>query len=268
MSKKQRSGKRTIPDVSDIVVTQDKSPYVPQDKKLREPLTIHTRFQWRPKQQRFIETALDKKTQLILCDGIWGTSKTYLSIYCALKLLSDKRISGILYLRAPVEAGKGIGFLPGDAGSKVNPYAEPLFQKLHEFLDEPAIKMLEQGKYFEVIPPGFMRGQSWNCKAVIVDEAANFDRGMLELILSRIGPFCKVFVIGSHHQSDIGNNAKGFMEVFNTFNDQISKDHGIHTFEFNDEEDIVRSEFVKFTMRKLGVLPSKDPFQEPMFPTG
>lgn len=262
---KHKSAKRAVSGQPEIAVTKDKSPYVPQNKKLRDPLNIHMRYELKPKQRRFVDTALDKKTQMILCDGIWGSSKTYLSVYCALELLSQKRVDGILYLRAPVEAGKSIGFLPGDQSSKVNPYAEPFFQKLHELLDEPAVKMLEQGKYFEVVPPGFMRGQSWNCKAVIVDESANFDRAMLELIISRIGPFCKVFVIGSHHQSDIAS-ANGFMEVFRAFDDQPSKERGIHTFEFNDEEDIVRSEFIKYCMRRLGVLPPKDVADEPMFP--
>lgn len=238
--------------------TKDKSPVVWQREKLREPLKIRQRFTWTPKQQAFVETALHKDTRLILCDGIWGSSKTYLAVYCALELLSQKRADSILYLRAPVEAGKSVGFLPGDIGSKVNPYAEPLFQKLHELLDEPTIKMLEADRRIEVVPPGFMRGQSWNCKAVIVDEAANFDRAMLELILSRIGPFCKVFIIGSKHQSDIGD-PHGFGSVIQALDDEEARAKGIFTFSFNEESDIVRSEFVKFVMRRLGVLKTVEP---------
>lgn len=254
MSKHKRSAKRAIEaEEASMAETKDSSPYVWQREKLRDPLKINQRFRFNEKQQRFVATALDKTTRLILCDGIWGSSKTYLSVYCALELLNQKKVDSILYLRAPVEAGKGIGFLPGGFAEKVNPYAEPLFQKLHEMLDDGTVKMLEKDKRIEVIPPGFIRGQSWNCKAVIVDEAANFDRGMLELILSRIGPFCKVFVVGSHHQSDI-KDPDGFMSVFGAFNDEESREKGIHTFEFNDEQDIVRSEFIKYVMKKLGVL--------------
>ena len=200
----------------------------------------------------------------LLVSGPAGTGKTWLAVAHAAQLFERKEVDRIILTRPAVEAGERLGFLPGDTQSKVNPYAEPLFQKLHELLDKPAIQMLEQGKYIEIVPPGFMRGQSWNCKAVIVDEAANFDRAMLELILSRIGPFCKVFVIGSHHQSDI-RDASGFMDVFRAFDDEESRSRGIHTFEFNEEADIVRSEFVKFVMRKLGVLPDPNG-REPMFP--
>jgi phosphate starvation-inducible PhoH-like protein len=258
MSKKNRSAKRADVAQATNADGKDKSPYVFQREKLKQPLTIHQRHEWRPKQKDFVDRALDKDTRLILCDGLWGSAKSYLAVYCALKLLSDKRVDSILYVRAPVEAGKSIGFLPGTTEDKVNPYAEPLFQKLHELLDDQTIKALEADKRIEVVPPGFMRGQSWNCKAVIVDEAANFDRAMLELILSRIGPFCKVFVIGSRHQSDIGA-PEGFTSLFTAFDDEESRTQGIHCFYFNEESDIVRSAFSRFVMRKLGVLKKVEP---------
>lgn len=251
MSKNPRSNKKQA-----SVDKKDTSPYVKQREKLSIPLNIRQRFELNDKQKKFVETALDKHTRMIICDGIWGSSKTFLSVYCALELLAQKRVESIVYLRSPVESGRGLGFVPGTIEEKINPYAEPLFEKLHELLDAPSIKALESDNRIEVIPPGFIRGRSWNCKAIIVDEAANFPRDMLELILSRIGPFCKVFVIGSHHQSDIGNPS-GFVSVFRAFDDEESKNHGIHTFEFNDETDIVRSEFVKFIARKLGILPPK-----------
>jgi phosphate starvation-inducible protein PhoH len=248
MSKHKRSAKRAVENgVSDAAVV-DKSPYVFQREKLKQPLAIHQRYELNVKQQAFVEKAMDKHTRLILCDGIWGSSKTFLSVYCALKLLSDKRVDSILYVRSPVEAGASIGFTPGDVSEKMNPYAEPLFQKLHELIDDQTIKMLEADKRIEVVPPGFMRGQSWNCKAVIVDE----------LILSRMGPFCKVFVIGSRHQSDTGS-PHGFISLFDAFDNEESRQHGIHSFYFNEEADIVRSEFVKYCMKRMGVLKIPEP---------
>lgn len=265
MSKRSKSVKQVASGQSDDTIVKDTSPYIPQDKKLREPLNIRQRHVLNAKQNAFIETALRKDTNVVLCEGLWGTSKTWCAVYCALQLLSQQKVDSIAYLRSPVEAGKGLGFVPGTIEEKINPYAEPLFEKLHEFLDAPAIKMLEKENRIQVIPPGFIRGRSWSCKAIIVDEAASFPRDMLELILSRVGPRCKVFVIGSRHQSDTGD-ANGFMEVFRAFNDAESKEHGIHTFEFNDEADIVRSVLLRFIMRKLGVLPAKVAADEPMFP--
>lgn len=255
---KHKSAKRAALAQAGDAAASDKSQYVYQRDKLKTPLNIRQRYELNPKQQAFVDKALDKDTRLILCDGIWGSSKTFLSVYCALRLLSERRIDSILYVRCPIEAGQSIGFTPGTADEKMNPYAEPLFQKLHELLDEPQIKMLEQDKRVEVVPPGFMRGQSWNCKAVIVDEAANFSKPMLELILSRMGPFCKVFIIGSRHQSDAGS-PQGFVSLFDAFDNDESRVHGIHSFYFNEEKDIVRSEFVKYCMRRMGVLKVIEP---------
>lgn len=254
---KHKSAKRAVSAQAGVAVT-DKSPYVFQREKLKQPLVIRQRYELNAKQQAFVDRALDKDTRLILCDGIWGSSKTFLSVYCALRLLSERRVDSVLYVRSPVEAGQSIGFTPGSVEDKMNPYAEPLFQKLHELLDEPQIKMLESDKRIEVVPPGFLRGQSWNCKAVIVDEAANFPKPMLELILSRMGPFCKVFVIGSRHQSDTGS-PQGFVSLFDAFDNEESRQHGIHSFYFNEEADIVRSDFVKYCMRRMGVLKIPEP---------
>lgn len=266
MSKRGKSAKQAASGQPDVVTPTDTSPYVPQEKKLREPLKIRQRYALNAKQLAFIKTALDKDTRMILCEGLWGTSKTWLSVYCALELLNQQKVDAIAYIRSPVEAGKGLGFVPGTIEEKINPYAEPLFEKLGELLDSPSIKLLEKEERIQIIPPGFIRGRSWNCKAIIIDEAANFDRGMLELILSRVGPRCKVFLVGSRHQSDTGS-ANGFMEVFRAFDDEESRSRGIHAFELNEESDIVRSDFMKFIMRKLGVLPAKVAADEPMFPS-
>jgi hypothetical protein len=53
-------------------------------------------------------------------------------------------------------------------------------------------------------------------------------------------------------QTDIRNESMkgGFVDLFNLFSDEESKEQGIHTFEFN-EEDIMRSELVKFLISKI-----------------
>ena len=50
-------------------------------------------------------------------------------------------------------------------------------------------------------------------------------------------------------QSDIGNRG-GFTNIINLFSDDASKAKGIFSFEF-DEDDIIRSELVKFIVKKI-----------------
>jgi phosphate starvation-inducible protein PhoH len=52
-------------------------------------------------------------------------------------------------------------------------------------------------------------------------------------------------------QSDI-NGKSGFAEICNIFDDEESKKNGIHVF-YLTEEDIVRSELVKFIVKKLNL---------------
>ena len=84
---------------------------------------------------------------------------------------------------------------------------------------------------------------------VIVDEAQNLTRSELITILTRFGEDSKMLVIGDTLQTDI-NGRSGFKEIYDTFNDKESEDNGVYCFKFT-ERDIMRSEMLKFIVRKL-----------------
>jgi hypothetical protein len=48
---------------------------------------------------------------------------------------------------------------------------------------------------------------------------------------------------------DIKNS--GFKDIYNVFNDDESRENKIFTFELQEEMDVVRSEFLKFVMKKV-----------------
>ena len=64
-----------------------------------------------------------------------------------------------------------------------------------------------------------------------------------------IGDNCKLFICGDFMQSDI-NGKSGFAPMFDLFNDEESVSKGIHSFKFG-REDILRSEILKFIIKKL-----------------
>ena len=235
---------------------EDKSQKVAQKTKLDYDLRIRERTDLTEKQKEILKVALDKKTKAIYIDGLYGSSKTYLAVLASLKLLNEKRVSDIIYLRNPVESsttGK-IGYLKGDTTEKMAPYNGPLYDKLEEFLSAGEVTRLKNDGRISGIPVGFVRGHSWNCKAIIVDEASSMSYDDLFLILTRCGEFSKIFFIGdSANQNDIGSKA-GFRKMFDMFNDEESRDFGIHTFELKEITDIVRSELLKFVMLKAGLI--------------
>ena len=109
--------------------------------------------------------------------------------------------------------------------------------------------MLMKEKRIDGKPTGFLRGLSWNAKGIIMDEAQNSTFRELVTLLTRVGHFSKLFVCGDPMQSDI-NGKSGFEKMCNVFNDAESKEKGIHVF-YLTEEDIVRSEIVRYIVKKL-----------------
>lgn len=233
---------------------KDQSVFVPQDDKINFQLNIRERTDLTEKQIEIIKTMVAKDTKCVFIDGLWGTSKSFCSILSGLKLLNTRKSSGIIYIRNPVEAsstGK-TGFLPGGLEEKMAPYNAVLFEKMSEFISKDQLDLLVSSGKVECIPLGFVRGRSWNCKTIIVDEASSMTYDDLFLLLSRCGEFTKIFFIGdSCNQNDIGNKS-GFKKMIDQFNDQESRENGIFSFELKSIEDIVRSGFVRFVMKKLG----------------
>ena len=209
---------------------------------------LHKKFT--DKQNDFIKIATDVNTQLMFVNGPAGSAKTYMSAYSALKLLSDKAANEIVYVRSAVEsADSKLGFLPGAQDDKMAPYLEPLKDKLEELLSPVDIRFLQDEERIYGIPVGFCRGASWEGKIIIVDEAQNLTEKELVTVITRVGEGSKLFVCGDAMQSDIGNKT-GFISIMNLFTDDASKERGIFSFQFT-EDDIVRSKLVKFIIQRL-----------------
>lgn len=235
---------------------KDNSPNITQRPKINFSLNIKSRSDLTDKQKTILDASMDKATKCIFIDGLYGTSKSYMSVLASLNLLNLKKVDEIIFIRNPVESsttGK-IGFIPGSSEEKMAPYNAILFDKLEEMLSESDIQKLKKDNRINCYPVGFVRGRSWNCKAIIVDEASSMSWDDLFLILTRCGEFSKIFFIGdSVNQNDIGSKS-GFKKMFNLFNDQESKNFGIHCFELKDYTDIVRSGLLRFVMEKAGLI--------------
>lgn len=245
MSKKKRSSKQQE-------TTQDKSLIVHQNEKLSRQIHIRQRPDLTNKQKEFLKLALDNNTKIIFLSGPSGSSKSFLAVLASLELMNLKKVSDLIYVRSIVESSDNkMGYLPGDASEKLSPYIEPLIEKLEEMVDGADINSLQKERRIQGKPTGYLRGLSWNAKAVIMDEAQNSTKKELTTLMTRVGHFSKLFICGDPMQSDI-NGKSGFAEMCNIFNDEESRNQGIHVF-YLTEEDIVRSEIVKFIVKKLNL---------------
>lgn len=223
----------------------DHSPYVFQRDKINYDLKIRE-FPWSEKQKKMIDLFLDKNTKLLLLKGGAGVSKTLLSVYLGLKLLEQKRVTELVFLRTAVESSDNrLGYLKGDLSMKFEPYIVPFYDKLEELLDKSMIEKLEKEERIRFIPNNFLRGTQFSVKFVFADEAQNLSIKEHLTLMSRMGEFSKIIIAGDPDQCDIPPHKSGFIRVFDHFNNEESEQHGIHTFEFN-QDDNHRSELSKY----------------------
>lgn len=228
---------------------KDESTHIHQKSKLKCNLNIRYRKDLTEKQHKLIDLILDKKTKIIFINGPAGVSKSFISILTALELLNKKLISDILYLRSAIESSDhSLGYLKGDLSEKVSVYLTPLMDKLDELLSKQEVDMLIREERILGQPINFVRGCHWAVKGVILDEAQNCSYRELFSIITRMGEHSKLFILGDTQQCDIKNS--GFEKMMNLLNDDESRSQGIFTFTFT-EDDVVRSELVKFLLKKL-----------------
>ena len=239
---KPTSSKQQIPDTSPKVHQREKIDYVLNLRGL----------DWTEKQKAFIELATHKDTKIVFLSGPAGTSKSILAVFCALLLLNQKRVSDIVYVRTIIEsASTSMGTLPGDADQKLQFFTAVLNDKLEELLPAGDVKKLHIDERVKGMPVNYLRGASYNAKAVIIDEAQNGTFNELLTCLTRIGKFTKYFVLGDPMQTDLKHKEQsGFKPMFEIFNTEQAQAQGIYCVEFT-KEDIMRSEILKFIIEQI-----------------
>ena len=202
------------------------------------------------KQTQLLKIIFDNDSKIIFISGPAGTSKTYVAIYGALQLYNMNNERGITYVRTIAESGeKSLGALPGEMAEKINPYMMPMNEKLDELLIPGQASTLKEKEIVKGMPINYLRGASWRDEIVIADESQNFTFKELTTLMTRLGEGSKLIICGDPMQSDI-NGKSGFADMYSIFNDEESKEKGIHTFHFG-AEDIKRSEILKYVIQKI-----------------
>lgn len=237
----------TIPNFNELDdAIEHKGHYVYQKKKIRDLNLKIQELPWTAKQKEFLELVQDKNNKLILLSGCSGTSKTLISVFCALKALNEAKISDIIYVRSVVESSSNkMGALPGEIYSKFEPYFRPCLDKVEELLCEKDIEKIKKHNLIEAIPINFLRGSHFAGRYVIADECQNMTAKELTTLITRIGENSKMIICGDPMQSDLPIGKSGFQKMFDAFGRANHKN--VVNFKFGPE-DVVRSKFLKEIM--------------------
>jgi phosphate starvation-inducible PhoH-like protein len=204
------------------------------------------------------------KNDITFSIGPAGTGKTYVAIAKAVEAFSQGKYESILLCRPAVEAGKTIGFLPGDQNDKMAPYMRPLYDELDKAYGKGKYRQYiasEQnpGGVIEVAPVGTMRGRTFKKAFVIIDEAQNLNDEEFKMFLTRLGPGSKIVVTGDPQQIDLDpKEQSGLMRFVKAL--EGVEGVAIHTY---GAEDVMRHPTVKRIVDRLDALEGKTQQNQP-----
>jgi phosphate starvation-inducible protein PhoH and related proteins len=210
----------------------------------------------RPKtanQKRYVE-AIDTHT-ITFGLGPAGTGKTYLAMAKAIQALQGKEVNRIILTRPAVEAGERLGFLPGTLQEKIDPYLRPLFDALHDMIDQESIPRLMQSGVIEIAPLAYMRGRTLNDAFVILDEAQNTSPEQMKMFLTRLGFGSKMVITGDVTQVDLPNYAKSGLAVVQSVLSDVDDISFMHL----GSEDVVRNRLVGDIVEAYGRFDENEP---------
>ena len=146
---------------------------------------------------------------LVTICGVAGTGKTLLALAGALE--QKNRYDQIILARPIVAlSNKDLGFLPGDAEEKINPYMQPLFDNLNFIKNQfgpnerkaRAIEDMKAEGKIQISPLAYIRGRSLSNVIFIVDEAQNLTPHEVKTIITRAGENTKIILTGDIRQID------------------------------------------------------------------
>ncbi|MDD3044370.1 MAG: PhoH family protein [Candidatus Delongbacteria bacterium] len=161
-------------------------------------------------EQTFAINALtDDRIKLVTISGTAGTGKTLLALAAALE---NRKGYKQIFLSRPIVplSNKDIGYLPGTAINKIEPYMQPLYDNLkfiqnnfnegsdkYDMIDE-----LQKREKLIISPLAYIRGRTLSNVYFIVDEAQNLSPHEVKTIITRAGEGTKVVFTGDIYQID------------------------------------------------------------------
>jgi len=172
--------------------------------------------------------------------GPAGTGKTYLAVAVGVSLFITGKVDKIILSRPAVEAGERLGFLPGDMKDKVDPYMQPLYDALGDFLPGKQTAKLIEEKRIEIAPLAFMRGRTLSNAFVVLDEAQNATTMQMKMFLTRLGEGSRMVITGDRTQIDL---PRGVYSGLREAEDLIGGVKGV-SFSYFTAKDVVRHPLV------------------------
>ena len=203
-------------------------------------------------QKEYYDIIGDVTNNIIMCHGMAGTGKTFISLQKAIEdvVKRNNTYKKVCIINPTVDVGKedALGFLPGTLMDKIELYNESALWVLYKIMGkEQTKKFIDDGKIeFRVI--NHIRGLNFENMYIILDEAQNISPMQVKTLLTRIHDTTKLIIQGDLSQCDkYGNNyvKSGFYDVWN----RLKEVDGVDYMEFS-KNDCIRSGIVSRILEK------------------
>lgn len=149
---------------------------------------------------------------VVCVDAPAGTGKTSIAVLAGLELLSQGKVSKLVYLRFPDDTSAKLGYLPGDIDAKQELYMEPFYESCTDCgLQNEIIDELVEAGVIELKTDIGMRGRNLKCCYLICDETQNAKFRDLKKVLTRLHDDSKCVLIGHSRQVDNRSNDHAFV---------------------------------------------------------
>jgi phosphate starvation-inducible PhoH-like protein len=189
-------------------------------------------------QKAYVQSLFDN--ELAFGIGPAGTGKTYLAVAVGVSMFIGGHVDRIILSRPAVEAGEKLGYLPGDMKDKVDPYMQPLYDALNDFLPGKQLAKLLEEKRIEIAPLAFMRGRTLANAYVVLDEAQNATTMQMKMFLTRLGEGSRMVITGDRTQIDLPRGVPSGLADAERLLNQIPK----ISFNYFTSKDVVRHPLV------------------------
>lgn len=213
-----------------------------QDRAVNTPL-----LPMNEKQKKYIQ-ALEEGVSVILATGHAGTSKTYIPTkFACLEFLRD-RVYKIAFSRPAISNSRSLGYFGGSKDEKMEVWLAPVLNTVKQVLGAEETNIAVKREDLMFYPLEIIKGLSLGSNDAnrrmyfIVDEAEDLSIDEVKKIVTRIGKNCTLVLAGDVTQSEL-KESSGLKWLINFVEKHNMKDF-VH-IDFNDVNDIVRSETVK-----------------------
>lgn len=177
-----------------------------------------------------------------------GTSKTYIPTRWACNLLLENKLHKFVLSRPALSNSKSLGYFAGSMEEKISLWLAPVLSTVKESLGPERTKIAIRQEDITFIPLETIKGSSLGSDhpdrpvVFLVDEAEDLTKEEVIKVCTRIGKNCTLILAGDILQSELSERSG--LRWLVEFKHRHSIEE-IQHIDFNDVNDIVRSDVVK-----------------------